>query len=449
MLSIASAGSDAIAQSTAPKGVPQSVKQQSRAASKTTATMSRLIAEAWSDHDGSSFVPQDSMTYSYSGGRGANPDYDINSDLHEWLYDESVDYEYNSSSYDKIGKSVQTYDGSGNVTEEIGYTWNIGTSSWEKVVRYTYTYTGGVLSKRLTETWNTGTSQWTPNMTNEYTFTNGKLTMSLNKNWNTGTSQWDNSTRNTFTYDGNGNNTGMVYEHWTSGNWEGSYKTDRTFNGSNMKVTETSYNWVMGNWQYSWKDSNGYNGSGQLITNISKMWNTMNSSWENVSRTTYTYSTGNLPTMGVSEDWDDMTSSYENSSRIHFAWNNYDQILNANSDTWNGSSWAPDYGDFNESYYYESYTGVNDVAVAKKSDVIVYPTVTSETLNIYLAPGNTGNVLYRIVDMSGRVQKKWSDMNSGTGKSSTVSVNELPAGNYLLTINENGQLQTKRFTINK
>ncbi|MBS1689976.1 MAG: T9SS type A sorting domain-containing protein, partial [Bacteroidetes bacterium] len=138
-----------------------------------------------------------------------------------------------------------------------------------------------------------------------------------------------------------------------------------------------------------------------------------------------------------------------NTNRAENAYNSDNFVTTYTTTTWDttASSWVQKNSDQQSRYYYEAYTGllVNNTNNIN-CDLSLYPSPASSYINIDLKWDNTQPCLLAIYDMNGKLYKQWQT-TAGNSYHASVPVNQLPAGNYILEVqNDKGQT-AKQFSI--
>ncbi len=126
-----------------------------------------------------------------------------------------------ANSGDTTTGTVNTYDAQGRLSESLAQIWNNG--AWENSYKTHIEYDGmGNMTVYLQFTWQAG--NWLANFGYKYEYTydvNNNITVEIYQSWNTTSSSWVNSGKTLNTYDANGNLTESVYQGWdpNSSSW--------------------------------------------------------------------------------------------------------------------------------------------------------------------------------------------------------------------------------------
>ena len=97
-------------------------------------------------------------------------------------------------------------------------------------------------------------------------------------------------------------------------------------------------------------------------------------------------------------------------------------------------------------YYYELYTAdVNNISTLP-ANVKLYPVPANNIMNLAVQWENAADFTVSITDINGRTVKSWSE-KATPNYNRQIPVNDMPAGNYLITISNGSQTTTKQFSV--
>lgn len=267
--------------------------------------------------------------------------------------------DWDGSEWDGQTRTIQTFDGDGNVAERVIQQREDG--AWVNGARQLNTYDeSDRLTQVVSQAWDDEDNQWDNASRTTNTYDHSHLTQVLTEVWDEGSGNWQNGTRTTNTYDGD-NLTEVLVENWTSSTWMEFTHTLNTYDGDdrlvetivmqfgmNQSRTTSTYDnghliqertetWSVTVWvnssQTLYQD---YNADDLPETVIEQTWN--GADWENDTRDLNTYD-GLKLTQTIEQDWNSSTSMWEDSGRITV---NYDgnRITEVIEETWDGSDWA-------------------------------------------------------------------------------------------------------------
>jgi hypothetical protein len=173
-------------------------------------------------------------------------------------------YDVAAGTYWNSGKTDFTYDGGGNVVEEMFFSHQSG--NWVVMGKMAYTYFNGMATEML----NMGT------MDNGATFYNvAKTTYAYDANsncneqifYNWMNNMWDPMNKNNYTYDAAGNPTQSIAYNLQNQNWEETFKEDMVYSGNDDLTLYESFSKQGPNWVEQYKLVNTLDGS-VLLANL-------------------------------------------------------------------------------------------------------------------------------------------------------------------------------------
>jgi hypothetical protein len=160
------------------------------------------------------------------------------------------------------------------------------TLSLSFLLSFVFAFSQVTLDSELLEHYDLGTEQYIPNEMIEHLYDgNGNLTESISYSWNGST--WDENEKEAYTYDVNNNRTNNTNSFWNSTVWDDNYKTDYTYNGSNQITGFIGQDWDGSQWVNSSGIANVTYVSDKITGYSEYSWN--GSSWEEILRGTINY----------------------------------------------------------------------------------------------------------------------------------------------------------------
>jgi hypothetical protein len=391
---------------------------------------SRIIGYAHLKHNGTSFIPVDSTTYSYTFGRGGLLNQEEMDDNFV-RFDDSYTYRYDSvMGYVNRYHRFQSFNSVNDATIYTYQKWVDSVSSWRDSARFRYTYSGtpAILVKTMFQIWynhawadhveydnqydNNGLRRMASLIYRMYfTYDNdGNLVQREDSSYSLSTSSWYRSQRLLFTYNMTNDISSYIVQKWVLGNWENDKRYEYVLNGSTIDETIV-YNWDNNNWEYSGKD-------------------------------VFSYDANQNKTIDEWQYWDEATSSFKSDSREMWTYDNFNQPLTYLSETFEPSTglWSSTTNDFLYRYYYQAFNPAS-VADVKDKDISIklFPQPANNSLTVELAkdlPSYTISVL----DIYGKELKHVS----ANMKSNVIDVANLSSGIYFLRINS---LAAKQFVV--
>lgn len=418
---------------------------QSSASNGSLQVNTRLVAKSYYIYQNGKFTPVDSFNYSYSNGRGGSPEeMDTNDD--GVMFDQSVKYIYNGSTFVNKLKRTQSYGLNG--VEMLYYMpWNASaqTPDWKDSIRYAYLYSGNqILHARLDTYIPPGWSYGNTYLYNNSYTGNGYIANILavdqdinfvydnNDNlvcrWiqarNPNSAQWIATIKDSFAYDNAGRLVYMLHQVYdiASSNW--------------INDQQTFYTYAAGT-------------GPKLSFSAVEQWNAAQSLWQKKEQHLFEYDVNNNKTADITQNWNAALAIYQNSTRIDWVYNYNHQITSVKSTTWSttAAAWVAVAGNFQRNFYYETYfpTSILNLENAVVN-MNLYPLPASDVVHFRIDWRMPQDFSMSVTDMQGRTLQQWSEPATGVYERS-LDVTQWPAGNYLLTVNgEKGQL-TKRFVV--
>lgn len=399
---------------------------------------SRLVAKTFLKFDAGVFVPVDSVTYKYSNGRGGMTKKDEPNNDENILFDESVSYVYNSlqAAYNNKMHRIQDFN-IDNTVERLTYrSWRnmqTGGGIWKDSARYSYLYTNGIMTSSVYEIQAGGL--WNKHVQSQLIYDSKNNVTQMNST----------SYIATFSYDGNNNLVSVVDSlQMPSGTWvlnqKKSYDYDVDGNISVYTLEKwdaTSATWLKDSrWEYSYSGKN-------IATSTETHWNGWG--WENTNKHAYNYDNNNNKTEDVTQIWNASANSFVNSRKENWTYNSYNQPERIISYSWNGNSWINGQNDQELRFYYEHYFPTGTQNITADNDILVYPTMASNEVNIMVShAGSHSTITVMLYDMNGRLVRNQPMEQT----SMTMSVADLMPGNYIVKISAEEGVHTSRIIVN-
>ena len=396
-------------------------------------TMSRLIGSATWTNNGATFMYSDSASYSYSGNRGG----DLN---HFLMYDNYTTYTWNDTAYLNSSLNVCTYDTLNNQTSSTDENWDTATASWVLEDKTLYFYTGSTLNNSIFQLYSSG---WVNSSENVFTYSGGALTKMTTLAWNNLTSSWDPTSATTYAYDGSGNLTAQI--DYSYSNVTMTYtETDQynyTYNSANQMLTQVyaTYNTGLLTTVPSYMYTNTYDTLGDMLTTLYQTYNASTAAYVNVSMKIFGNFISTNPQLEIDQNWDTIGGgSFDTVMEFVKSYNSFNQLTTSIGESWHaGGFWEFQPGNPEYNYYYQtvSTSGIKNVA-ENTGSVNVFPVPAQNVMNLNITWNEPQIATVAIYDMSGRIIRQWTT-NQTAQYSSTVPVNNLAAGNYIISVTGN------------
>ncbi len=392
-------------------------------------TASRLIAETGWQNDGVSFQLKDSAQYNYSAGRGGDL-------THPMKFDNSTKWTYDTGVYTNSWNYIQRFDINNNDTANIAQYWDGSTSTWVPYSNTLKMYnSSNKMTTKIQQSWSG--SSWFPVARNVYSYDlAGRMIVDQFQVYVMGT--YVPTSQRTYYYDGvTGRLINETTQDYVSSTWVYSNAWDYTYTSTNQPLTVTMKTWNGSGWTPSTLYTNTYNTSGDMTYRLFQVFQTIDSTWKDDSLHIYSGFVSHLPTSDIVQHND--TGSWNNIVHYTYTYNSYNQMTTSTGISWNTPSSIFEFalGDPKRYYFYGTYTpstaNVKNVS-ANGGEANVYPVPAQSVLNVDLKWNVAQTADITIFDAQGRVVRHW-ETPSSTSYTSSVSLDNMSAGVYFLSIN--------------
>lgn len=341
--------------------------------------------------------------------------------------------------YENAMQRLYTYDATHNETEELWQDWQPGSSSWVNENRKSAVYTAGNKMQQMEESWNTTTNTWKSESQYDYTYTpSNKVAVAIYKFWNNTANALVNSSRTTYTYNAANNVTEYAVESWnaTSSTWGPSYKELYTLNAAGNRTYTVAQNWdvAASNWINGSRILTAYNSTGLAETDTFEQWNTANSVFDPSLIYLHNYDANGNELQFTLLEYNDDSLRYINREQITTTYNTYDQPLTYQSLGWDlaANQWAITNGR-DIRYHYQLYTADVGSAQAAMPMISLFPVPARNEVTLKMNWTKPEDFVVALFDIQGRMVKQWGE-KATTSYSHTLSVADMPSGNYFMTI---------------
>lgn len=414
-----------------------------------SAQQMKLIAKAKAM--GPSEATQDSIIYFHSGTKGNNPPGKYN--IPEFRYMEDSNRVFGLDGGNIVVKSKNVFYYTGNDVDSI-ITYELNNGTWENDSKTYVQYASGKPDTVFHYSWSTfgGNSSWRESSRDIYTWSGNNFATHIYQTRSFGGGgggpQWRNRRKYTVTYS-SGMESVYIDAKWDSNNnkWEDSFKRETTYAAGKISQIDNSL-WDGSTWKDNDKEIYSYDGQGRLETVNTEFLNS--GSWVKNDLYTYYY-TGATPNPDsmthVNNTFGNTPPQYINQTKHVYAANSANQRVEERVESWDGTG-AYQYAgsDTTLRWYYGWNVNVEEVKTSENK-ILIYPSPANDVINLVVDGAySKGEVEFAIVNMQGRVVKSWKDRDA---KTATVTVRELPAGNYILKLSNSNQSRSERFSIVK
>lgn len=407
------------------------LQKQTNAANKTTALKKRLIANAYTT--GGSVL--DSNHYYYSNGRGsANTTADSYFDnyystainpVQNIRSDSSVNWHDFSSGAGLVRSDTKVY--TYNTNGSIGKVKHF--SQWQQA-EFAHTYNSNGLVTTITSSDTMNGTAMIPKRSMYISYNSQNL-----RTYDSTHDIINNVplSKRIYTYNANGNMLSFLSYQYIAGSWLLTYTNTNVYDGSNRLITtEAAYDMGSGLENMD-KDSFSYQGSSvNHEFHVDYTWDAGLSSWtaEEMIHNQYN-SAGLVDTYYIYQ----YTTQWDTMERDVYTYDANGLLLRSNGYLYNGNGNYATVPYDQSTMYYEDYDPLTIQKLNDKSLLTLYPNPANNILFVQTSILN-GNI--NITNMKG--QNVHSEQLSG--QQQVINTQQLPSGNYILTIFNKDKTQT-------
>lgn len=194
-----------------------------------------------------------------------------------------------------------------------------------------------------------------------------------------------------------------------------------------------------------------------------------------IFNTLYTYNSSHKAISAIYQHWDSATSTYTDSRRKIITYNTAGNPVSCDLAVWNGSSWVNQYqavqGYMNPDVfrthlmdwsgsnwvpapidtiillYYNLPTNINALQSAKNVHCTIYPVPANGYINVALTQESNQPLSIALFNMQGQLISQWKE-EATQSYTRRIPTDALPAGQYVLYINNKKEELYKQFSIN-
>ncbi|MBX2907522.1 MAG: T9SS type A sorting domain-containing protein [Taibaiella sp.] len=394
-------------------------KQATGPAAKTTAVDVRLVGLTELEYNGSSYMPIDSIEIGYLGlHAGTFNDLRLN---WEWDFDTAYARQWTGSTYGP---------------REYRYWQNFNSAN--------------LADTSMNDEW-AGTA-WQQANRSFYTFDAANNVLSItSENWDAPSSSWVSSDRQLFSYTPSNKLENETYQSWSGSGWDDMYRVFHFWSTPGLLVQDSSqyYDASAPGWVDLQKIMYTYDGSDNRIQGVATYW--ADTTWDTVG---FYYASGfvanHQPQTIVYTDASGTPGVYDSSYKENYTYNSYGKPTYYYDEDWDAATnaWVKTTSDIANRMYYEEYGAGVGVGkdITKQIDITVFPVPASYNLTVSANWGTPQTFSASITDMVGRTYTTWSGKTNGQYHE-TIPVNNLAAGNYILTVHTKQGNVTKQFSV--
>lgn len=408
-----------------------------------TASAQKLVAKVRLQYGATKNTVLDSTIYYHSGTKGNNPG-KYNIPEFELMEDSSYTYQDNNGTVTLVSKTLCYYSGT---DFDSSITYELNNGQWEQDSRVWIKYASNKPDTVFYENWSSQWKRWSNSSRIIYTWASNNVATRIRQTWRfQGGGSWRNDSKHLYQWSGS-NETSFIEQDWSSNNWVDASKRETSYSaGRKSQVNNFSYSGG------SWKDQNRYvyfyDGNARLTLIQQDIYTT---TWENNNgRDTFIYNTTGMQPDSMIRTGIIFPPNFTNIGKWSYDYltSGSDKMTQELSLSWDGTStWKQTDGqDSINRWYWGWNVNVEDVEKGNKT-VSVYPSPASNVIHIALDGIKEGaRTNFAIISMDGRLVKNWAE---NAKANTTMSINEVPAGTYILEVNDGTQKRVKRFVVSK
>ncbi len=331
--------------------------------------------------------------------------------VNDTLYDVVELDEFNTATnnWDNYSKDFYFYDLNGYCQKKLAQIWNSSLNSYINSEQMFTSWVNGDLVQRVTQNWSGSVwsndqkqyyefdanhnmtlyevagwdgvnNEWLNDFKYTYVYSGSLLSERIFLDWNTISEVFENNSRYTHTYDSHGNNLITIRQTWSGTAWVNASRTTYTYNSADLRT---------------------------LI--LQEWWDNGTTTWKNDQREVFTYDASNNNTQYLLQFWDNGTLSWTNNSKDDYVYDSNNNKLQYIYSTWNTVSSVWDYISRTD-YYYSAFDATN-LTELFSNKLSVFPNPTNGEITIDSRELNANHIV--IYDMNGSVVYDESNPVSG------------------------------------
>lgn len=333
--------------------------------------------------------------------------------------------------------NIYTYNGSGQLIADLGYYWIRGNNYWDtsRLITYNYDSLGNLIEAYTVDS--RLLNRPVPYERHTYAYnSNNQVTREYFENYSYAILNIEPYRDYKYYYDGQGNLEMVLTEEYNKSAkmWLPNLKELFQYDTKNNEVLhETLTPAPGGNYTNHHRINTYYDGQGQVSYTEYTQWNSSSNQYKGDRIDSFVYN--NKQEQHIVRQFNNGTGQYVNATMFINTYNDYGQLMQEESKSWNitSNSWELDNGSIKNKYYYNTPISIADVTPPLHMDI--YPNPANAYLTITSPEEVEGNYRANIYDMSGRLVGQYE----GYGKvSKTIPTSHLITGQYIL------ELQTKK-----
>jgi hypothetical protein len=435
----------------------------------------RLIGAYGAHHTGTTWLPTDTVQLRYADGNG-NVGGATEYEAGTLKFDTLRRYSYNGSGYtfqyqsnrhynaagllDTLLQMYNTggtlvnsnldvfrYDGGGRDTARYMYSWNNVAGTWmpQLYTATVYSLTGSMI--RTTQYAHPVTGVLTNSSRDIHSYVGVNLTSTEHEIWDVAGSAWVKQTRYTYTYDANNNNDTAKEQMWDVGT---SAYVDinlqaYTYNTLNKLTLMDYYSKGSSGWQQVTQYKYIYDGANRLVSDTILYADFTGNIYPTVANR-YLYNAAGRVDTTYAIRWTNGGVVIPDSTRMYTVYNNLGQITRRASKVWDVTAidWLEKDGAIDQRFWYEVTVGIDKKPGSSIAGIHLYPNPAGSFVNIDVKMEKQQPYTVSIYNAMGALLRQWEEKGSN---SRMISISDLQAGNYIVTIRSGSDVQSAQFVV--
>ncbi|HEY9178006.1 MAG TPA: T9SS type A sorting domain-containing protein, partial [Flavipsychrobacter sp.] len=403
----------------------------------------RLMAKAHRMYSTTGNIIEDSVRYFHSGTKGSSagkykiPEFEL-------MEDSMHVFTKSGTGVKWTGRRVSTYTGT-DFDQSIYYTWSDSANNWRNSLRTRIKYKSAKPDTVFYDSWGFG-NNWRSSSCMVYTWSSNNVATCTRLTYSFGGGGnppgWRFNRRWSYAYSGN-NETELIEAKYSGGNWVDSFKRTTTY--TTGRITDVStYKYSGGNWLDDTKSTYAYDGNSRLLTIKRDIYVSV---WEPNRIDTFIYVPSNSNYADTMVRYSFFLGNFLNDGKYAYKRLYDGRPTELLSMSWDNTQWKQTNNqDSIDNWYYNWGVNVEKVE-SLNNNINIYPSPANNTIHIKLDVATQDkHVQFAIMDMQGRVVKNWSEYSKDE---TTMTVNELPSGNYILQVEDGSFRGVRKFTISR
>jgi hypothetical protein len=390
---------------------------------KATASGARLFAIANYGSTGNALFLSDSARYFYQP--------------HTDRPDSIVHYEATAGIARVETKHIYTYNAAGIVTRHEEVMWEPSVGIYRGYRKYDYTVNAaGLVTKEVFQAWSTTNYIYENQTRINYTADSlNNIVDEVDQAWDMTTGTWVNVSHFVYAYNAQHMRTFTTRQIWDAATkeWVDEYADGNFYDPSGLALM-SSYRYVWNAPNHSWDIARGqFNTLDSAARVIRSAYDIYKNGWRHFSKDSFMYTASNDIATRIEQRWDSITNTYYNYIKEDRAYVAPGQPAVINGLSWVSGAWAIGPESYRHNYYYEAFTTGVASQPSAGAQLVLSPNPARDLLYISINAELPQDITIAISDMQGRTVMQMHE-GATSQVSKRLSVSELPAGTYILSV---------------